>query len=79
MKTNAIFKCIVTLSNGTHKIIRMAIDEVAKFCAAVRELRNSPWLIQRYTDFFRKIELNPNDFACCKFVNEYTGETLIEL
>lgn len=79
MRTTAIFKCVVTMSNGMHKIVRMTIDKVAQFAAAMRELRNSPWLTQRYERFFESIDVDWRQVKSCKFINERTMETLIEI
>ena len=79
IKTTAIFRCVLTLSNGTHKIVRMTIDKVAQLCAAVRQLRDFSMLVERYERLFSEIGIHPEDFACCKFINERTGEVLIEI
>lgn len=79
IRTTAVFKCVVTLSNGMHKIVRMTIDKVAQFAAAMRELRNSPWLTARYEKFFESIEVDFRQIKSCKFINERTMETLIEI
>ncbi len=79
MKTNAIFKCVVTLSNGMHKVVRMAIDKVARMAAAVRQLKEQPWLTRRYDELFKELEILPEEFVSCKVINERTGEELLTL
>ena len=79
VRTTAIFKCVVTMRNGAHKIVRMTNDKVARFCAAMRELRTSPWLTQRYEDFFRDLEVDFRQVLSCKFINERSGDVLIEI
>lgn len=79
IRTTAIFRCIVTLSNGFHKTVRMTIDKVARMAAAVRQLRDMPWLTDRYSEMFDELEINPKDFVSCKFINERTGESYLEL
>ena len=79
IRTSAVFKCIVTLKNGAHRIVRMTIDKVAKFTAAMRMLKESPWLTRRYEDFFKELDINADDVAHCKFINEWTGETLLSI
>ena len=78
MRTTAIFKCIVTLSNGTHRIVRVTIDKVAKIVAAIREL-SQPWLSDRYQQTFEQMGISPRDFVSCRFLNERTGEELLSL
>lgn len=78
MRTTAIFKCIVTLANGTHRIVRVTIDKVARIVSAVREL-GSPWLNDRCQQTFRQMGISPKDFVSCRFLNERTGEELLSL
>ena len=79
MRTTAIFKCVVTLSNGMHKIVRMTIDKVAKLCTAFRQKKEMPWLQKRYDEFFGELGIRPNEFVSCRFINERTGEELLSL
>ena len=78
LRTTAIFKCVVTLKSGAHKVVRMAVDKVARFAAAMRDLRTSPWLSQRYEEFFRSIEIDFREITSYKFINERTGDVLLE-
>ena len=79
IRTTAVFKCVVTLRNGMHKIVRMTIDKVAQFAAAMRQIRESPWLTARYEQFFDSIDVDWRQIRSCKFINERTMETLIEI
>jgi len=74
-----MFKGIVTLKNGAHKIVRMTIDKVAQFAAAMKQLREMPWLTKRYEDFFNSLEIDSKQILSCRFFNERTGEELINL
>lgn len=78
-RTTAIFKCIVTLKNGAHRILRMSIDKVARMTAAIRELRMSPFMRQRYVDFFEDYDINAYDVEACRFINERTGQVLLSI
>lgn len=70
------YKCIVTLTNGAHRIVRMTVDVMAKFITAFRERQRAPWLCKRYEEFFRSLELLPSQVKSLLFINEYTGERL---
>ena len=70
------YKCIVTLKNGAHKIVRMTKDVVAKLVTAFRKQQNDPWLTKRYADVFAQYELPPSQVKSLLFINEYTGERL---
>ena len=79
LKTNCVFKCIVKMSNGMHKVVRMTIDKVATFAAAMRCLRECPWLTRRYEDFFSELGINYRNVESCRFINEWTGEELLSI
>ena len=68
------YKAIVTLADGKHKIIRGAIDMVAKFTTELRKARKSLWASE---DSFNGISLAA--ILSVKFVNEYTGEVYLEI
>lgn len=70
------YKCIVTLANGAHKILRMTIDVMATLVTAFRANQRYPWLIKRYEDVYKKLELLPQQVVGLLFINEYTGERL---
>ena len=74
-KTTAIFKCIITLKNGAHKIVRMTIDKVASVTCAVRDLKNI-WLVSKR---HKELEVQAYQIAVCRFINERTGQELIAL
>lgn len=73
IRTNAIFRCIVTFKNGSHKILRMSIELVAKITHEFREFQknvfNESWLICVSSDEL----LNLSQIQSCKFINERTG------
>lgn len=75
-KTTAMFRCVVTLRNGAHKIVRMTVDVMAKLTYAFRRKQSDPWLTERYEDVFRQFELLPSQVVKLLFINEYTGERL---
>lgn len=68
------YKAIVTTSDGRHKIIRGAIDMVAKFTTELRKARKSLWVSE---DSFMGIALAT--ILSVKFINEYTGEVYLEI
>lgn len=78
-QSTAIFKCVINLSNGMHKVVRLTIDKVAQLTAAIRELRNSPWLTDRYMKFFDDMEVDYRLVSGCRIKNEQTGAILIEI
>lgn len=78
-RNSAIFRCVVTLKNGFHKTLRLTIDKVAKMCAAVRQMRELPWLTERYEQFFEKYGIVPSEFSSAKFINERTGDELVSI
>ena len=70
------YRCVVTLSNGAHKIIRVTKDVMAKLVTAFRCQQRDPWLTKRYEQAFRDLELVPRMVSKLLFINEYTGERL---
>ena len=78
-KTNAVFKCIITLKSGAHRIIRMTIDRVAKFNAAMLQQRQVGLLSRRYAEFMNELELAARDILSCRIINERTGHELLSL
>ena len=79
LRTSAIFRCIVTFKNGTHAIIRMTIDMVAKITYEFRELQKNvfteTWLLWVTADEM----LNLSEIKSCKFINERTGVELLTI
>ena len=78
-KTTAIFKCIITLKNGAHKIVRLTIDKVASVTCAVRDLKNVGIVSKRHVDLLRQLEIQAYQIAGCRFINERTGQELLSL
>ncbi len=78
-KTTAIFKCIITLKNGAHKIVRMTIDKVASVTCAVRDLKNVGIVSKRHVDLLKQLEIQAYQIAGCRFINERTGQELLSL
>jgi len=78
-KTTAIFKCIITLKNGAHKIIRMTIDKVASVTCAVRDLKNIGLVSKRHIEILKELEIQVYQIARCRFINERTGQELLSL
>lgn len=70
------YRCIVTLKNGAHKIMRMTKDVMARLTYGFRRSQTDPWLCKRYEDIFRQFELKASEVAKMLFINEYTGERL---
>jgi len=70
------YKCIVTLKNGAHRIVRMTKDVMATLTYAFRRNQSDPWLTKRYADVFKRFDLLPSQIASLLFINEYTGERL---
>ena len=78
-KTTAIFKCIITLKNGAHKIVRMTIDKVASVACAVRDLKNIGLVSKRHIEILNELEIQAYQIAGCRFINERTGQELLSL
>lgn len=78
-KTTAIFKCIITLKNGAHKIVRMTIDKVASVTCAVRDLKNIGLVSKRHIEILKELEIQAYQIAGCRFINERTGQELLSL
>ena len=78
-KTTAIFKCIITLKNGAHKIVRMTIDKVASVTCAVRDLKNVGLVSKRHIEILKEFEIQAYQIAGCRFINERTGQELLSL
>ena len=79
-RTTAIFKCIVTLKSGAHRIIRMTIDKVAEFVNLFKEqqanvFNNESYLFDLSEDEARLMA----SVAGAKFINERTGEEFLSL
>ena len=79
LRTTAIFKCIITLKNGAHKIVRMTIDKVASVTCAVRDLKNIGLVSKRHIEILKELEIQAYQIAGCRFINERTGQELLSL
>lgn len=77
IKTDAIFKCIITLKSGMHRVIRMTIEKVAKLNATIRMQKEVGLLTKRYEDFMQQMELTAGDILSCRIINERTGRELL--
>ena len=78
--TKAIFKCIVTLKSGAHRIIRMTIDKVAKFVNLFKEQQANVFKNESYLfDLSEDEALLMASVAGAKFINERTGEEFLSL
>ena len=78
-KTTVVFKCIITLKSGAHRIIRMSIDKVAKFNAAIRQARDLGLLNRRYSEFLNDLELKAQEILSYRIINERTGEEFLSV
>ena len=79
-KTTAIFKCIITLKSGARKIIRMTIDNVAKFVTLFREQQELAFKNESYLFKFSADEcLLMSAVDGARFINERTGQELLSL
>lgn len=79
LKTTAMFKIVMTLKNGAHKILRMTIDKVAMLNAAIRQAKEYGMINNRYRDFLTAIGVELSKFHSCKVINERTGELFLAL
>lgn len=79
-KTTAIFKCIINLKSGTHMIIRLTIDKVARFVKMFREQQEHIFKNESYL-----FELPSNECLLmsavtgAKFINERTGQEFLSI
>lgn len=79
IRTTAIFKCVVTFKNGTHKILRMTIDLVAKMTYQFRECKRSIFRNEFVLMYIGDDFLNLTDIKQAKFINERTSEEYLTL
>jgi hypothetical protein len=68
------YKAIVTLKDGTRKIVRGAQDVVAHITHMVREAQKSIFRSEEYV-YGIAVAL----IASVKFINEYTGQVYLEI
>lgn len=79
IRTTAIFRCVLTFKNGTHKIIRMTIDWVAKITTVFRESQKSIFRNEVHLLYINDEQLNISDIAKAKFINERTEEEYLTI
>lgn len=79
LRTTALFKCIVTLSNGSHRILKsLSTHLVAHIVACYKTCKYSIFnehLVVKVHDE----SVDVSDFRSIKFINERTGEELLSL
>ena len=73
------YKAIVTFKNGTHRIIRMTRNLVAKFVYMFREMQRNPFMDIYLWPLFDNEFMLMNGVSNTKFINEYTGEEYLSL
>ena len=73
------YKTIVTFRNGTHKILRMTRDLVAKFVYTFREMQKNPFGDLYLWPLYDNEAMSMNAVSSVKFINEYTGEEYLSL
>ena len=79
LRTTAMFKCLVTLSNGGHKILcGLSSHVVAHLVACYKTCKQSIFcehLVVKVHDESYDV----SDFRSMKFINTRTGEELLSL
>ena len=73
------YRTIVTFKNGTHKILRMTRDLVAKFVTLFREMQENPFNDLYAWNMPGDEYLLMNRISNVKFIDEYTGDELLSL
>ena len=73
------YRTIVTFKNGTHKILRMTRDLVAKFVTLFREMQKSLFNDLYAWNMPGDEYLLMNRISNVKFIDEYTGDELLSL
>lgn len=79
IRTTAMFRCVLTFKNGTHKVIRMTIDLVAKVTTVFREAQKSIFRNEFHLLYIYDEPLNITQIAQAKFINERTNEELLTI
>lgn len=69
------YKCVVTLRNGAHKIVRMTKDVMAHLVSEFRKCQRDIFA-DRKEIVIHDVLLLLNDVKMLLFINEYTGERL---
>lgn len=78
-KTNQIFKAIVMFKNGTHKILRITIDLVAKITYDFREFQKNIFKETWLLSITEEEVLNISAVKSCRFIEERTGEEFLTI
>jgi hypothetical protein len=73
------YKAIVTFNNGTHRIIRMTRDLVAKFVTIFREMQRTPYKDLYAWNISGDEYMLMNGIRSVKFIDEYRGSELLTL
>ena len=76
-RTTAMFRCVITLKNGMHKVVRMTIDKVAHITHEFRELQNKLWDDVQLD--ISGIVISLRDIQKMRFINERTNELLLDV
>lgn len=70
------YKCIVTMKNGSHKIVRMAKNVMAHVVYEYRKFQQSIFSDIVLLELPADVYLMLNDVKSLLFINEWTGEKL---
>lgn len=70
------YKCIVTMKNGSHKIVRMAKNVMAHVVYEFRKFQQSIFSDIVLLELPADVYLMLNDVKSLLFINEWTGEKL---
>lgn len=73
------YKTIVTFRNGTHMILRMTRDLVARFVTLFREMQGNPFNDLYAWNVSGDEYLLMNTISNVRFINEYTGDEFLSL
>lgn len=74
-----MFKGIVTMKNGTHKVIRVAVHMVAKIVCAFRECRRCIFQETWFIVLAGNDVLDISEIKSIRFINERTCKELLTL
>lgn len=70
------YKIICKMADGSHKILRGAVDVVAHFVTAVKKAQQSSSDFKQYDN---SLCMNMDDVASARIINEYTQELFLAL
>lgn len=70
------YKCIVTMKNGSHKIVRMAKNVMAHVVYEFRKFQQNIFSDIVLLELPADVYLMLNDVKSLLFINEWTGEKL---